>query len=250
MKKRENEAVLYLSKFILDKPIYIPEKGTFDYQIIIEALEKIRRFDRPDFFAVVNEKVFLFEHFEIDSSPHSKKGSRNRIEIKKDDDKFSEMFDKFEGENYGKIYNGQLDVRPGSAAYLEHLLSIFEKHYKKIADYKKNILRSLNDDKQRSFVVTFLIEDTSVFGTPYFDGGIKQVLPIFCKEFRDIFIKKTDVDVLICSSETIENEKITWMISRVDIDSVKERETEILKKELINLNPMTLRTRLFVPNKK
>ncbi len=241
-----DEASIYFDKFISNQLLNYPEKGQFDYVKFAKVMEQIQPFDHPDFYSVDGNTIYIYEHFEIDASKHTKKGTDSRIDIGCDNRKFQE---KVNGNN-GVIYHGQLTTKLSFEYYLENLYKNYENHYKKIEAYKDDVCKKLNINKSEySFKVIFMIEDTTVFGTCYFEKGMKPVLPIFTNQFLDFIANKTDVDNVICSIEGSQNQIITWMYSRDDEAYFRSHAINLLEKKIINFEPMTMGTSIFIPFK-
>ena len=250
MKNKSKEAVSYFNKFMLNQKFSIPENG-HSYEKLLVAMEKIIPFEAPDFYSIVGNTIYIFEHFEFDSSPNTRKGSQNRIEINKDIKKFKESFCNNPNADGTEIYKGELIVKQSITNYMKNLASAFENHYQKIKHYKENILEHINcdNDKKFDFVVTFLIEDVSIFGSIYFDKESKLLLPIFVKEFVDLWKKKLNVDNIICSAETNENKKNTYIVSKNDFVYLNRMSIPMEQIKQFGFNPKSIWMRIITPFK-
>jgi hypothetical protein len=244
----ENEVKDYLEKFIVGGDAKWPENGSYDYMKLVEALWRSTISDRPDIFSVVDDTIYIFEHFEIDSSPNTKKGSLSRIEINKDNQKFKAAV----AGKKDAIFHGELRLKCNSSAYVDNLLNIYKNHYKNIEDYKSNVLKKKDRQKEYKFVITFIIEDKSVFGPLYFDkkGEKKLLLPVFCNEFINEFRNDPNVDNIICSAESSNNQKVTWIVAKEDVDCLANQQVNAIDIILADINPKTIGRSMFIPRKK
>lgn len=244
--KISEEGRKYLKKYILGKEIFHPANASFDYGILFQIFKNIKSFNRPDFYSIVGNTLYLIEHFEIDSTKHTRKGSKNKIEEFNDEQKFQKTLESKEDDS-AVVHYGQIKAEPKIQYYLESLFNAFKKHYSKIGSYKQHLKEKGICTDEYEIKTIFIIEDTSIFGTLYFNNGTKLLLPIFGKEFTKYFGSIVDVELVICSSETTNDKTITWALDKNDISLMDAYQVKFSDIELINLNPMTIREGLFIP---
>lgn len=233
-----NESTLYLEKFIIDKKINCPKINYDQYEKFAKLLSQIVCFEAPDFYIKDGKTIWLLEHFEIDGSRHNKKGSENKLKQDNDQKKANEFFESHPEAN---IFSSSLNVKNTSKQYLDNLFSSFKKHYDKIEKYKSNIKKQLNLQDDVEFKIVFLIEDTTVFGTFYYDNGIHPLLPIKSAEFMNYMRGLKNIDGIICSTETIDNSHpYSYILLKNDFEENKQQETEFLKIKFETMNPHSI----------
>lgn len=92
----------------------------------------ILEWDKPDGFSKLGDEVFIFEHFEFDSSTKSiKKGSLNRQEIARVNRESSKM-----PPVDGAIMSDCICCEYNMKQYVDNAINVFNDHYEKITSYK------------------------------------------------------------------------------------------------------------------
>ena len=243
-----NEVFEYRTKYIKkDSDIFHLAKKRNFFKII-EYLHDAKIFDRPDLFYVSGKTIYIFEHFEFDSSPVLKHGgSLNRLEEARDEKEFNKKC-----LNNGDIICGQLHSKINSVSYIDNLIKNFDEHYNKISYYKKHICEELQiRQSDYSFVVCFIIEDTTNFGNIYLSNhGPINLFPNQAFEFLKHIKNKKEVSYCICSSETYPYGKpYSFIFRHKNIDELLLTAVKVLKIELVDLNLMTIRGSFFIPIK-
>lgn len=154
------------------------------YVELVKSLKQINEFERPDGFIILEDTLYLIEHFEFDSSKVNKKGAQDRRE-------FGRIKRTLEGCPVNTIYHDTVKGDRSISQYLENLLCNFHNHYKNIDLYIDNIKKYINGFSYIKF--GFFIEDTTVFGNSYklkekdsFPNRYSLHLA-YCKEFIDLF---------------------------------------------------------------
>ena len=212
-----------------------PKNSEFDYDNLLDKFSNAKLSDCPDMYYVdwKENKIFIFEHFEIDNCKHTRKGSALQIEQNKDINKYKEYLKKIKDipENN---YNSFFKVDSTIENYYDCLIKSFYKHIKSIKNYKEEILENENlKENDWDFFITFVIEDKSLFGCVYND--CKILLPIFVKEFMDVFRTQTEVNCLFCSN-FINNEMSIWLLAKKDENKFLNSEKEIKSIKVVNFN--------------
>ena len=57
-----NEGSIYLNKYISDSCINCPINGIFNYSLLSIIFERIVPFERPDFYSIVGDTIYVIEH--------------------------------------------------------------------------------------------------------------------------------------------------------------------------------------------
>lgn len=230
--------------------VLCPKNGSFNYGCLFDKFLKSTIIDCPDMF-FVDEKtktIYIFEHFQIDSSKHTKKGSQSKAEIAVDNKKFEEKAALCSPTNPEVEYSSSLKIQSSVKYYFDSLKQSFDKHKSSVNEYKDHVLKiTHNNQNDWNFFITFVIEDGSVFGSICYDK--KLLFPTTIKEFMDIFRSQNDVDCLICSNFFNEL-RCTWAISKEDQNKMCCNEKELSQIELVEFNPQTLGFSLFIPKEK
>ena len=214
---------------------------------VLSIISKAIPFDRPDFYYVKDRTIYIIEHFEFDSSPMIEHGgSLNRLEESRDYNKYIES-----NPRAGELHNGQIFPKSNSDDYVKNLLSRFDNHYKKIDSYIDHVCDYLDVKREENtFVICFLIEDTTNFGNFYSDGhDIKIVMPFICKEFLEHLEKRRLCSYVVCSCETIPyGEPVSMIFASKDVDNLKATSIKVQNVELISNDLKTARWYLEFDN--
>jgi len=241
-----NEATKYADKYLNEITEPINKSVKFNYDAYWKVLTKRIPYESPDFYAVEGDTIYIFEHFSFDASKRTKKGSKRKAEL-------GWIKSEFNKESIGKIElhkSGQLETDVSLNDYLKNLYESFDDHYQKIELYKKNICNTLGCDLTRyKFKVTFMIEDSGVFGTTIDTGSIELVKPVFTKEFLQFLKKKEQVDYVISSVSLGERRIESWFYTRESHDFFEERAIDLLSQKINDSKPDYIQFSLFVPRK-
>lgn len=184
---------------------------------IIKNMVDINYRDCPDgyLYDKKNNIVYIYEHFEIDCSPHNKKGSKLRCNLAKNEREiYREMNENSEGEILKNIEQGYSTKRKDGVVvfelykngdkyrnnYIYNFNNLFDKHYKQLDLYKKNCINELGIQEVK-FKIIFVIEDVTLGGSYYSDGRKKNqpVMPLSTKQFREKLLN-SDVDFFVFNS--------------------------------------------------
>ena len=141
-------------------------------------------FDHPDAYAIIENEVFIFEHFEFDGSDNqSRKGSQQHRLVESENRVFSDWTPSPEL----PIYRGTINANYTLENYRNNLIKSFNKHYNEIDAYIET-LRTKRIIKGNERITTiFFIEDISLFGSYIIsnnnDGSIKPLELPLCDFF-------------------------------------------------------------------
>lgn len=235
----KNEIDFYIKKYIADddhRKILSIENSLFDYDSLIYKLILSKRSDCPDAYYIDENLriIYIFEHFEVDNSKHSKKGSSVKENQANDIRTFKKTVDEQSSKKETIEYKSFIKNDVSLKYYFETLVKSFKKHISSIENYKNNLFGILKIDKSQQkewkFITTFIIEDTSLFGNICYDK--EPLVPIFIKEFMDIFRGQTSVDCLFCST-FFNIDFLTYVVSKEDQDKFINEEKELLKIKIV-----------------
>jgi len=118
-----------------------------------EVLLNLVQFERPDMYAVLDDKVVLLEHFQFDASYSNKKDSMTG--------KQTEEHLKRKRNNLvlnGEIEFEKIEYKKSFEFWQTNFERCFKKHYGKITEYKENVGRVV-EIKGKPVLVGFFIED-------------------------------------------------------------------------------------------
>ena len=152
----------YVDKYFKGENINVlfPQNGSFDYDDLCDKLSKSTIIDCPDMF-FVDEKtktIYIFEHFQIDSSKHTKKGSQSKTEVAVDNKKFEKRVALCSPTNPEVEYFSSLKIQSSIKYYFDSLMQSFDKHKSSINEYKNHVLKIMNNQNDWEFFVTFVID--------------------------------------------------------------------------------------------
>jgi len=163
---------------------YIKAKTPFCYPFIAS--------ERPDIIYKTDDFIIGIEHFQFDSS-NNKSGSKLEEETRA----IHRELDSIARNSNEKDIQIEKNVNVSLSFenYKQALLRSFDKHYKKIDDYRKN-LREYGSGKEVK--MAFYIEDVTPFENMIItDKGRENLNPLCVKEFTDILDKADKLDYII-----------------------------------------------------
>lgn len=205
------------------------------YAELVKSLNQINEFERPDGFIILEDTLYLIEHFEFDSSKVNKKGAQDRRE-------FGRIKRTLDGYPVNTIYHDTVKGDRSISQYLENLLCNFRNHYKNIDLYIDNIKKHISGFSYIKF--GFFIEDTTIFGNSYklkekdsFPNRYSLHLA-YCKEFIDLFEESKKLDFCFCSISNSKNRSLD-LINKENIYLYREAQIECSQIELINFSTNT-----------
>ena len=155
--------------------------------------------DRPDMAILCNGSCLAIEHFEFDSSQNCKnRGSKNKSEQARIERHFQEVTQS----TTGILVHDEITGKFSYEQWIKNISTVFENHYTKIENYKKNLIERGFVDYSTPMKMAFLIEDTSPLGTIVYDNrGQRPVLLALSREFLKLMRNSPKIDyVITCSS--------------------------------------------------
>ncbi len=216
---------------------------------ICEFLRKLVPFDHPDAYAVFNDEVLIFEHFEFDSSTNNKKGSQQRRSESYDNKEYEKVVSTEEG----TIHHGVLTADYSIKNYISNLKTVFCKHYNEIPAYKKTLQEKGIISDATKISTLFFIEDTTILGNIFEtkeneSGWMPVILPL-CDFFIELFEESIDLDIVMCAS-WYPNEYCLWYLDRTMIQEFKKHGIDTSVIEIINFNPQSIGVKISIPDEK
>ena len=153
------------------------------------VLHHLVPFERPDMYAVLDDKLVLLEHFAFDASKHSRKGMHGfRNE--------SEIHEKMNQLNPGEELLVKTDYSVSIQDWQDNFNRIFSSHYTKIDDYIDNVKLQVENPSEKEIVTGFFVENPF---PPYLNIGRKiyDIPYIFTTQFQSKFIESPKLDFLL-----------------------------------------------------
>lgn len=176
---------LHNVEHILHSPFKCIPEDEFRY-----AIHNIQCSEAPDLYAVTDNSIILFEHFEFDASHSNRKGMTGKKEEAnlqrkiKENNCIGEW--KIDKSNYAISFKD----------WQNNFESTFERHKKRIDTYVKNIKNLLNDTKKK-IVVGFIVENQFSPLLNYDNEFIGEIPYFRTKQFSEFLSQSYEVDFVI-----------------------------------------------------
>ena len=167
-------------------------------------------FDRPDAFLRLKNEVLIIEHFQFDCYKQTASGSS----FAKLDSELSKSFDSLHE------HNGYLHCEIKASNSLEYYYvnacNSFQKHYEKIESYKRNLINKGFANSNDTFIVCFIIDDTTKLGTMV-EGtnGAEPVILVLYRRFLEFLQQYPCVDYILTSAWFL-NSYYPWFYSQAN----------------------------------
>lgn len=228
-----------LNKYFADEnsKLYILNgKQSFIDRIMkkIEALNSIQYIDHPDGFIKQRNKIVIIEHFEIDATNKTRKGSQTRIEENRIDNELKAI------NRLNKVVQHQMNIYISAENLTNNFIKLYNKHFQQIENYKTNLTQKGVTNENSKFEICFVIEDITPLGTSYINQeGQRTVFSILdIKECVEAMIKSSVDYVFICNQYN-NDKKITytqksWLRQTIKYTVSKE------KIKMLNWKPVVL----------
>ncbi|MCH5157788.1 MAG: hypothetical protein J1F33_01200 [Clostridiales bacterium] len=178
---------------------------------LIDMLMQSNDFERPDgyYFDKSTLTLYIFEHFAFDCSPMNRNGSSLRRNTKKVNQAVEREVESsttnYESEKvieqgYSEEKGNTITYHMGADGdkyrnnYIASFKKFYEDHNGKVKEYIENCKNELGVTPQK-VVISFLVEDVTVFGTHYKtnDNIGEPVILLRTKQFLEIF-RNSSVD--------------------------------------------------------
>lgn len=188
-----------------------------DTSDVMKNLFKAENFNHPDgyFYDENSKTLYLYEHFEFDCSRETRKGSKlrqNSAKVNADEQrKINACEDGIEivscVAQCNPVNNTFVVGADGDKFrdnYIENFTNHFNEHYKELEGYKKDCIEKIGDTPEK-YVVSFVIEDITLFGTRFSNGkrGMGEpVHPFIAQQVLET-LKSSDIDFIIYNSTNL-----------------------------------------------
>ena len=242
-----NEVFRLIEEYFSDAENILQFEGNQKKSIesVIPFIQKLKNYDRPDAYSIIDDTALIIEHFEFDSTYSNKKGSKNRQELARIERDFEEKIYKCKM-NSGEtiMIHDEIFVTHTIENYINNVIRIFNNHYKKIDEYKTNLLKKEKIKDIKSIKTMFWIEDTTILGNVFlpqskgYNVNIKPLILLYCDKFIDRLTNCNNLDYIMCFSH-YGNNKFIWFLDLDFIDAYKERQVITSKIKLIDFSPHT-----------
>lgn len=214
--KAKNEISAFRSKYILNNvssnvALLTISRNQQSFVKLIEIFMQCIDFDRPDGYYCdkTSSTLYVFEHFTFDCSPTNRNGSSLRRNTKQvnqevereikssvtDYDSVKVIEQGYSKKNGNKItYVMGADGDKYKDNYIVNFKKFYEDHNGKVQEYIENCKNEIGVTPQK-VIVSFLVEDVTVFGTHYKTNNNmgEPVILLFTKQFLKIF-RNSSVD--------------------------------------------------------
>lgn len=228
-------------------PIHFIGDGTH-VEILAEKLSRLVPFDHPDAYAVLDDEVLIFEHFEFDSSNKlRRKGSQQRRSESEDNKAFAAVVPT----EKGTLHHGTILADYTIGNYRENLRQVFCKHYNEIPGYESTLREKGIITNSKKVTTLFFVEDTTLLGNIFEtenreEGWQPLVLPL-CDFFLELFENSQDLDIVIAVS-WYPNEYCLWYIDRSMIQDCKLQAIDTKEIRIINFDPQHVGVKISIPD--
>lgn len=203
-----------------------------------DTLHNLISFERPDMYAVLDDKIIIIEHFEFDASKAKSNGALKG----KEEERLlcNRMNEHITNSNEHYIDKGTYEI---SFEYWKtNFERIFKDHYNKISEYKNNVLQTVNDGKEDQIIVGFFIENQY---PPYvhYNHDFFALCYWQTKQFYDVMNSSTDLDFVLFAGY-FEGERRVFYFDKLGIEKMNHL-FDLNDKDLIlspvNKNEITMR---------
>lgn len=212
---------------------------------LIEILMRSKDFDRPDgyYFDQATSTLYIFEHFAFDCSPTNRNGSslrRNTRQVNQEIER--EIKSSVTDYDSTKVIDQGYSVKNGNKItyimgadgdkYRDNYIASFKKFYEdhngKVNEYIENCKNEMGITPDK-VIISFLVEDVTVFGTRYKRNGNigDPVILLSTKQFLEIF-KNSKVDYVFFGAL---NDRYLVICDRTIINDDPSKYIDLLNEE-------------------
>ncbi|MBE6703407.1 MAG: hypothetical protein E7585_08390 [Ruminococcaceae bacterium] len=219
--KENNDIAKFRNRYLKNFDVMFQQYSDSERNLI-DILLKSQESDPPDgyFYDIPNSTLYIFEQFEFDCSSNNSSGSMLRKNTNYVSKKISKEISRCALDTYNSTniirqgvshkqgetitYNIGQDGEKYRDNYIRNFETIFKNHLKKLEIYKQKC-KEIIKDNPRKVIITFLVEDVTMFGTYYKNGDIKgdPVDLLETQQFYHIF-KDSNIDYVIFGASNIE----------------------------------------------
>ena len=159
---------------------------------VIDAFCECIDFERPDGYCIYKDTLYIFEHFAIDSSIQDKGSSYMRQKHKSNN-----LYEQFKDSK--KLSNIQMiTVDESLEDYVLNFRKIVGNHYKKIEEYKENVLSIIKDKVFQDIKIVFVGENPLPLGVRVIrDSSIIEMIPLLYRNFLYDLLEYEKIDYFL-----------------------------------------------------
>ena len=215
------------------------------FEKLIDILMQSKDFDRPDgyCFDQATSTLYIFEHFVFDCSPTNRNGSslrRNTTKVNQEVER--EIKSSVTTYDSVKVIDQGYSVKDGNKItyimgadgdkyrdnYIASFKKIYEDHNGKVDEYIESCKKEIGITPNK-VIISFLVEDVTVFGTHYKRNGNigDPVILLSTKQFLEIF-KNSKVDYVFFGSL---NERYLVICDRSILNDDPSKYIDLLNEE-------------------
>ena len=206
--------------------------------------------DNPDAYIFLGDELLIIEHFRVDCSKKTRKGSSLLKECARTDREYNRMLTNPDED----FYHGSIDVHTSYADYISTAIQSFDEHYSKINAYIKNVKTKEEREAELKIRICFMIEDTSVLPpTVLIDDKMTAVILTRCKEFLEHFTNRKALEwLLFIPSSYSDLEVKGYFCNQNDINDYIKYAVPYASYEFIPWKPQIVGGKIVIPegNKK
>ena len=114
--------------------------------------------DNPDAYFILNDSLLIIEHFKIDCSKRTRKGSSSLEDEARTDREFMKMLD----DPNQNTYHGIITAPTSYSYFIKNAIETLSAHYKKIDNYISNVKKQEDVQEFSKIRICFVIEDASI----------------------------------------------------------------------------------------
>lgn len=215
---------------------------------------KVVPFEKPDFVLLTNNKVYLFEHFQFDSSKHKKSSSLIQEEKRKKNREFNSLVDEVNQIDPTKTVHRASTFESDTTIndFYKNFERSFTKHYRKIPSYVKHCIDVLSVNNL-PIEICFFVENASIVADVVYKGDEKYILsPFMFPETHALLCKSSEVQHVFYAHSDLKGTKILTYFNNNPISR-----DELLINPIqmdgsytfLDWHPLEMRYNVFIPKK-
>ena len=176
--------------------------------------QRLVRFERPDLYAVLDDKIIILEHFEFDASRNTRKGMKGRAEEAHLEKRLQKV------PMDGTMHIDTVRYEVSLQDWQDNFNRTFSSHYERIGAYKEHVV-SVTGNKEMPFVVGFFIEDEH---PPILNfGNHIEPLPYWhTKQFAEVVQNSPELDFILFGGYLNGERQIVY-IDKTAQEKIKDR---------------------------
>ncbi len=219
MSKYKNEALKLKNVLMFSKILLLVDEADKVWDIVIDAIYDARSSDKlighnnckripreyplinseePDIYFESDGFVMGIEHFCIDSSKRTKRGSSYTIDKKKIDRAVTNLHQLSTKKDLH--ISAEIETEFSYDNYIGTVISTFTKHANHVETYKKNLVKIASE---RRILLAFYIEDVTTTWTSILNsnGSSEPLNPLCIREFVEVLEQSRGIDYIIVKAK-------------------------------------------------